>query len=415
MRPTVPLLALALATTACGDSPLGPDDTGLQLLARCDGGFAGAYACEEIDLWAHLPLEDLEPGLGNFASVNDVWGWTDPVTGTEYALVGRSNGLTIVDLSKPHDPRPVGRLASPTIASTWRDVKVYANHAYVVADASDGHGIQILDLTRLRDVEQFTDFDVDGRYLDVSSVHNIAINEETGFAYSVGNGGGGITCGGGFHMLDLASPKAPAFVGCYAEPGTGRIGTGYTHDVQCVVYRGPDVEHVGREVCVAANETAVVTVDVTDKSNPTTLGTGTYPDFGYVHQGWLSEDHRFFYQNDEADEARGTVNRTRMLVWDLADLDDPVLVKEHLGPTGAIDHNLYVHDGRIYHSNYSFGMRVLDISDPADPEEDGFFDTVIADDATNFGGSWSNYPYFESGAIVVTSAREGLFILRLRD
>ncbi len=418
MKRLLQFIAVSFASVACGEGLTGPgDDAGpdLRLEARCSGGSANQFPCEGVDLWAHVALIDLEPGLQNLASVSDVWGWTDPVTGTEYALIGRQNGLTIVDLSEPHAPRPIARLASPTPPSTWRDVKVYADHAYIVADGAPGHGIQILDLTRLRDLQEFTELTEDGRYTGVSSVHNIAINEETGFAYSVGNGAGGNTCGGGLHMLDLASPTNPAFVGCFAEPGTGRIGTGYTHDVQCVVYRGPDETHVGREVCFGANETAIVIADVSDKANPTMLGTGRYPDFGYVHQGWLSEDHRFFYQNDETDEISGKVQRTRMLVWDVTDLDDPVLVKEHLGPTGAIDHNLYVHEGRTYHSNYAFGIRILDVSNPANPVEAGFFDTVPATDAPVFTGSWSNYPFFNSGAIVVTSSREGLFILRLQE
>jgi choice-of-anchor B domain-containing protein len=387
----------------------------LRLEARCQGGSAGTFPCDGVDLWTWVPLFDLEPGQGNTASISDVWGWTDPETGAEYALVGRNNGLTIVDISEPWAPRPVGRLRSPTPASSWRDVKVYSDHAYIVADGAPNHGIQILDLTRVRGVDSFTEFTEDGRYTEVSSVHNIAINEATGFAYSVGNGAGGTTCGGGMHIISLADPKSPTFAGCYAAAGTGRTGTGYTHDVQCVVYTGPDADYVGREICLGANETAIVIADVTDKANPATLSVGSYPDFGYVHQGWLSEDQRFFYQNDETDEVSGKVSRTRMLVWDVTDLDDPVLVKEHLGPTGAIDHNLYVHEGLVYHSNYTFGMRVLDVSNPANPIELGFFDTVPTSDAPAFGGSWSNYPFFASGAIVVTSAREGLFVLRLQD
>ncbi|MFV1986996.1 MAG: choice-of-anchor B family protein [Gemmatimonadota bacterium] len=417
MKHTLPLIVVSFALAACGGDPTGPGDDGLalQLQARCVGGTANQFPCDRVDLWAYVQLVDLEPGVPNVASVNDVWGWTDPVTGTEYALVGRRNGLTILDLSEPHAPRPIARLASPTSSSTWRDVKVYADYAYIVADASPGHGIQILDLTRLRDLQDFTVLTEDGRYMGVGSVHNLAINEETGFAYAVGSSSGGNTCDGGLHMLDLASPTSPVFVGCFAEPGTGRGGAGYTHDVQCVVYRGPDVQHQGREVCFGANETAIVISDVSDKANPTTLGIGRYPDFGYVHQGWLSEDHRFFYQNDEIDEFSGRVAKTRMLVWDVTDLEGPVLVKEHLGPTAAIDHNLYVHEGRVYSSNYAFGIRILDVSDPANPVEAGFFDTVPETDDPVFGGSWSNYPFFASGAIVVTSSREGLFILRLQE
>eukprot|EP00666_Eupelagonemidae_sp_cell4sb_P004397 gene4397-575_t len=33
--------------------------------------------------------------------------------------------------------------------ASWRDAKVYKNHAYIVADVSD-HGMQVYDLTQLR-------------------------------------------------------------------------------------------------------------------------------------------------------------------------------------------------------------------------------------------------------------------------
>ena len=58
----------------------------------------------------------------------------------------------------------------------------------------------------------------------------------------------------------------------------------------------------------------------------------------------------------------------------------------------------------------------MDISDPLHPVEVGFFDTVPhSDNVPGFAGSWSNYPYFESGIIIVTSIREGMFVLKKRE
>ena len=89
------------------------------------------------------------------------------------------------------------------------------------------------------------------------------INEGTGFAYVVGSSGGGETCGGGLHMLDLSEPSVPAFAGCFFDGQTGRRGTGYSHDAQCVVYDGPDEDYQGREICLGSNETALSISDVT--------------------------------------------------------------------------------------------------------------------------------------------------------
>ena len=53
---------------------------------------------------------------------------------------------------------------------------------------------------------------------------------------------------------------------------------------------------------------------------------------------------------------------------------------------------------------------------PPETVEVGYFDTVSAgDNEPGFDGSWSNYPYFESGVIVVTSMKEGLFVLKRRE
>ena len=44
-------------------------------------------------------------------------------------------------------------------------------------------------------------------YTNIASAHNVVINEESGFAYSVGSSGGGETCGGGLHMIDIRDPR----------------------------------------------------------------------------------------------------------------------------------------------------------------------------------------------------------------
>ncbi|WP_423925009.1 choice-of-anchor B family protein [Candidatus Palauibacter sp.] len=135
-----------------------------------------------------------------------------------------------------------------------------------------------------------------------------------------------------------------------------------------------------------------------------------------AHQGWLTDDHRYFFMGDELDEESGTVANTRTLVWDVAELDDPVLAAEYFADTRAIDHNQYVHGDYLYQPNLMSGLRILDIRDPESPVEVAFFDTVPHDDdATAFGGTWSNYPFFESGVIAVSSWGEGLFLLRKRE
>ena len=390
--------------------------TGDEVSCSTDGEASG-FDCESVDLVSFLPVAQM--GADRGIVTNDVWGWTDPETGQEIVLVGMSNQTAFVDVTDPGMPTYLGRLPMPESAnaSTWRDMKVYQNHMFVVSDGAGEHGMQVFDLTRLRgldgsDPQTFTS---DAHYDQIASAHNIVINEETGFAYSVGSSGGGETCGGGLHMINIQDPVAPVFAGCFQDMSTGRQRTGYSHDAQCVIYHGPDADYQGREICLGSNETALSIADVTDKSNPIAIAMASYPNVGYSHQGWLSEDQSYFFMGDELDESGGNVTNTRTLIWDLADLDDPILAREFMAETKATDHNLYILGNTMYQSNYKSGLRVLDISDPENPQLVGNFDTVpYGGDDASMTGSWSNYPYFKSGVVVVTSSREGLFVVRYR-
>jgi choice-of-anchor B domain-containing protein len=136
----------------------------------------------------------------------------------------------------------------------------------------------------------------------------------------------------------------------------------------------------------------------------------------YSHQGWFSEDHSYFYMNDELDELQRNFVGTRTLIWDVTDLDDPVLAREYLSENTASDHNLYIRGDYMYQSNYQSGFRVFNIRDPENPVPVGFLDTVpYGEDGPGMGGSWSNYPFFESGVILVTSGNEGLFLVKRKS
>jgi choice-of-anchor B domain-containing protein len=383
----------------------------------CQDGQAGVWECNEVNLLSYLPVTELSGDGTRGLRSNDNWGWEDPETGRKYALVGLTDRSSFVDITDPANPRVVGILMMTEGAngSAWRDLKTFADHVFIVSDAAGPHGMQVFDLTRLR---AHTDgppvfFDPDLVYDRVASAHNVVINEEIGHAYIVGAGGGGETCGGGLHIVDINDPRNPTFAGCFSDVGTGRSGTGYTHDAQCVVYQGPDTPWVGRALCFGSNETALSIADVTDPANPVPIANASYPSVAYSHQGWLSEDHRWFYMNDELDEIGGLVDRTRTIIWDVSDLGDPQVAGEFFSSEQASDHNLYIVGDLMYQSNYKAGLRVIDISDPVQPVEVGFFDTVpYGDNSPGTSGAWSNFPFFRDGTVISTGGAEGLFILR---
>ena len=289
------------------------------------------------------------------------------------------DGTAFVDITDPNHPVYLGSLAKTegSPGSFWRDIKTYKGYAFIVSDGAGNHGMQVFDLRQLRSVRNApVAFHEAAHYDRIHSAHNIVINEETGYAYAVGSSSGGETCGGGLHMIDIRDPLHPAFAGCFADPQTGRASTGYSHDAECVIYHGPDAQYQGREICIGANETAISIADVTDKAHPVAISRASYPNVGYAHQGWFTDDQRYFYLDDELDELQGNAATTRTLIWDLSDLDDPVLAREFFGTTRASDHNLYIKGNTMYQSDYQAGLRMLDISDPVNPKEIAYFDTV---------------------------------------
>jgi len=363
----------------------------------CVDGFAGLYPCQNVNLLSFVPLANMACGAGN-----SLWGWTDPMNGKEYALMGCNNGISFVDISDPETPVYLGRLPTRTSNSSWRDVRVYANHAYVISEAS-GHGMQVFDLTRLRDVvSPPVIFTQDAHYSGFGSCHTIAINEATGFAYGAGSN----TCSGGLHMVNIQNPVAPTPAGCVSSDG-------YTHETQCVVYNGPDTAYQGREICFNSNADTLTIVDVTDKSAPVQLSRTGYVGRGYVHQGWLTENHVFFLLDDELDE-RNFNHNSRTYIWNVSDLDAPVLIGSYTGPSRAVDHNQYIRGSYAYQANYRSGLRILDITgiSSANLAEVAFFDIYPPDDAPNFNGAWNNYPFFPSGNVIVSGIEQGLFVLQ---
>ena len=376
------LVVVAFATMATAQSP-------------CVNGLAaGLYPCDNIDLYATMGVNQVGGG-----DMNDIWGWTDPLDGKEYVLLGRTNGTAFIDISNPTTPVYLGNLNTNTVSSLWRDIKVYGNYAFIVSEAG-GHGMQVFDLTKLRNVNNPpVNFSADAVYTGFGNAHNIVINEATARAYGVGTN----TASGGLHIVDISNPLNPTILGTFSQDG-------YTHDAQVVTYIGPDAQYQGKEVAFACNENTITIVDVDDPTDATLISTEGYSGSAYTHQGWLTEDHKYFVVGDELDEQQSGVN-TRTYFFNVEDLNNPFLAGTYTATTSAIDHNLYIKDGIAYQSNYRAGLRLLDVSNAPNAEEVGFFDLYPSSDAASFNGTWSNYPYFASGVVAVSHIEEGLFLL----
>lgn len=359
----------------------------------CNSGFAlGVFPCLNINMLG---------GLQFSSQASDIWGWSDVLNGDEYAIVGLSTGTAFVRITEPATPQFVGYLPTATEKSDWRDIKTLNDHAFIVSEAP-GHGLQVVDLSVLATLDQPTILTADVHYTEFGDAHNVAVNSDSNYVYVVGSN----TCGAGLHMIDATEPKQLVFAGCYSADG-------YTHDVQCVNYIGPDEDYLGREICFAANEDTLTLVDVSDKQAPTLIARKSYVGAAYTHQGWLSEDQRYFFLGDEYDELAWAHN-TRTYLWDLSDLDAPVQSHRYTATTAAMDHNLYVLGDHLFQANYAAGVRILRLGNLAEGEmaEVAYFDTYPFSDGPDSVGTWSVYPYFPSGALVTANISGEFFVLQ---
>eukprot|EP00924_Labyrinthula_sp_SR-Ha-C_P001065 maker-scaffold_7-snap-gene-12.40-mRNA-1 protein AED:0.00 eAED:0.00 QI:142/1/1/1/1/1/2/190/533 len=389
------------------------------------------FSCKNIDFESYISLEDLNiDGRTQTNDGSDIWGWLDS-EGREIVIMCVDNGVWFVDGTDPVNPVRLGYMESARPKSSWCDAKVYLDTVYVVKDSGNSdrsNGIEVFDLTRLNNLtgSEIVSFEPDFIYTGHGASHNLVVDTQNGFLYSVGTDSRTDSCAGGLHILDLSEPLEPAFVTCVASDG-------YTHDALALTYEGADERFVGKEIVFAANEDTLTIWDASDKTNVTLLSRVSYSTYAYTHQVWITLDQNFILLNDELDEIENKVNSATSYIVDVSSLTDPTFVNTFTTCESSIDHNLYVwadvHSrgaggnppletipsaNFAYLSNYASGLRVLDISDPTDLiTEVGYFDVSPLNSGVVFLGTWSHY-MFPSGTVAVSSIELGLFFLTPR-
>lgn len=367
----------------------------------CENGYAGSYPCENVDLLAHVA-----PSAFGGGTTNEVWGWTDAMDGKEYVLLGKSTGVGFFDISDPVNPIYLGHLPTHSTNSLWRTLRTYNDYLFVGSEAT-GHGLQVFDLHRLRNVINApVNFTEDAHYAGFGRCHTLVIEESTGYLYACGTN----TFSGGLHIVNIQNPLAPEIAGSYDDDG-------YTHEAQVMIYNGPDPDYIGHTIvfCYNGNNPANLTiVDATNPLDVTTVSITFYPNSAYCHQGWLTPDGKYLLMDDELDEYNNIFFETRTLVWNVQDLDNPIYEYDFLGTTEAIDHNQYIIGNIDFQSNYTAGFRLIDIRgiESQQMSEVGYFDHYPQDNDNVFEAEWMNYPFFASGVVPLTDIDNGMFLVK---
>ena len=317
--------------------------------------------------------------------LNDVWGYVDGV-GKEYAIVGVINGTSIVDVTDPSNL--VEKAFIPGPSSTWRDMKTFGHYAYIVHDSfsnGESQGLLIVDLADIANGVITTESILS---LDYSRFHNIYIDEK-GVAYLFG----GDYDNGGVLMYDLSTdPENPIYLGSFEES--------YLHDG---MVRGDTLWGS------AVYNGLLMAIDVSDKSNPTIIGTVSTPN-NFTHNSWVSDDGNTVFTTDE-------VAGAYVAAIDVSDVTNMTVVDQIQSwspETNVIPHNTHVNGKYLITSYYCDGVTVVDASDPTNLQEVAYYDTSDSTGGT-FSGAWGAYPFLPSGNILVTDRQEGLHILSIDD
>lgn len=389
LLPTIPAGA-----QAGGDGP-----------AKCVKGEAAGYPCKDIDLMSHTTFTAAQGG-----GVADVWGWADPETGKEYAILGGSGGVRFLDVTDPAAPIYLGRMVTkPDGQLIWQEIEILNDHAYVVCDLAPC-GLQIFDLTRLRGVEAALPVWRPDVVVPLGTFHSIASNPATNHIFLNGYGAVVGSPAGGPLIFDVSQPLAPVPVGAMTDDG-------YTHDSLCPTYNGVDKRFKEHEICFNFNEDTVTIYDVTaNPTQPEQLARATYETAAYTHSGALTKDQSYLITTDEEDEVQNLTPST-LYIWDVRKLDKPKLVGTFVAKSLSIDHNVYSEQDALYHANYNNGFRILDMANASKGKlkEVAWFDTMPLADSADFDGVWAAYPYLPSGNVLVGDMSGGLFVVRPHD
>jgi choice-of-anchor B domain-containing protein len=345
--------------------------------------------------------------------------------------IGQQDGTAFAEITKEGKLSYLGRLPQVSVPSKWREIRAQ-NDLMIIGSEAEGHGIQIFDMKKLLNLDPAKPKTFDklkdlvGHYdkLPVGRTHNVVTNPKTNFIYSVGAAPRTDKCGAGIIFIDISDPSKPTNAGCAAQDG-------YVHDAQCVIYKGPDTQYNGREICYGYNEDTLTIYDVTDKKNPVVLSITSYEGAAYTHQGSVLdlEDQRYLLLDDEYDEydkvGPGIPGNPITYIWDISSLKKPKQTGLYKSGAHGIDHNQYVGNGFAYQSNYGTGFRVLDVrSIPKDPsgagvKEVGFIDVYPEDDnapgggSVEFKGTWSSYALFKSGYMFINTMERGGFVVKM--
>lgn len=315
----------------------------------------------------------------------NIGGYVDSL-GNEYALVGHSEGMAIVNVQDPDNPFVVKEIPGPN--SIWREVKTWQHFAYVTTEGGN-QGLQVVDLSHLPDTvipyhnwKPVITTNV-GTYT-LNTIH--ALHIDNGYVYLYGaNNGSGIE---GIVIGSLADPWNPVLAGVYngyyVHDGYVRNDTVWA----CHIYDG-----------------FFSAIDVSDKNNPVQLIQQHTPS-NFTHNSWLSDNSRYLFTTDEVDNSY-------LAAYDVSDVNNIVFmdkIQSQFPGSQSVVHNTHIKNDYAVTSWYKDGVVITDVHRPENLVNIAWFDTSPLNGG-GYDGCWGVYPFLPSGNLVASDIQQGLYVL----
>jgi choice-of-anchor B domain-containing protein len=314
--------------------------------------------------------------LGSFNPMemsSGVWGYRDPVTGTELAFLLTMSGTYVLDCT---NGTPVQRAFFPGPVSGWREAKTYGRYCYVVTEG--GGGMQVIGLANPASPQLVGTHTLPGW----TRTHTVSIDEGTGKLY----------CNGadlGMLVFDVAAnPTQPPLVTTFTAF--------YVHDAHIQDGLAHLCDLFGHRYYIA---------DVRNLPAITVLGSAPAPGRRFFHNIWATRDNKYAVGTSEA--AGGP-----MSVWDIRTPALPLLIAQiHPAPATAVIHLVVERDRVVHIAYYTEGYVSVDISVPSQPVVVGHYDTYPGV-SSGFNGAWGSYVHPLSGVVYISDMQTGLYVLR---
>lgn len=332
---------------------------------------------------------ELKAHFDQYPSYSACWSYIHQ-DGREYAVLGTSTGTAIYNVTDPTNTYRVGFIAGVT--SDWREMKSYRNWIYVGTEGNGPAGVQIISMVNPEAPV------LAGSYATtIRRVHTVAVDTSRALLFLNGTSDN-VGTARGMHILSLATPTAPTFVGRWPA-GAGTVTqTNYIHD--CVP--------VGNRLYASSIYAGIQRIiDITNPANPTQISSWSY-NGAFSHNAWPDPSGNVLYVTDET-------NGEPLKIFDINNVMSPVLANAITSNPQAIVHNAHVLGNELYLSNYTEGIRLLDISDPLHPAEFAWADSWPGVSG-GFHGVWEVCPFFPSGTVIASDIETGLYVYRpIRD